>query len=390
MSYTSDSNATYVNGQPVNKADVRSLWSSVDKIVNGLRDAGTLRTVNVAGTGNAITADLSDTMANAGISGLSGAADIEYIPVATNEADNPTITIAGATYGIRNADGRTWPAGGFVIGRSYKLRRRGTSMRVIAGDVTSIELSSARADLDTAIAGEIADRIAADDAIRASKADLQNSGKFFTSRDAAVAAGQANLPGNLSMIVTVEGDWIVFRSFSNASDDPLFTTQPSWGVARRAPNQPVITAIQSDLDNGRVFYASGATSPSGRDIPQRADLVIANHNASNSYSIWRSVGPPPDGLETETMTKDISGRWWVFSIDRSVSEDASVKAAAIRDSVVMPLANIGGTGDAITADLAATMTAAGITSLSNNSEVEYIPVATNAAENPTITIAGVT
>lgn len=248
---------------------------------------------------------------------------------------------------------------------------QGNTRRIMIDKLAAL-LGDGGSGSGSSLAAEIADRIAADDALRASKADLQNSGKFFTSRDAAVAAGQANLPGNLSMIVTVEGDWIVFRSFNNTSDDPLFPTQPSWGVARRAPNQPVITAIQSDLDNGRVFYASGATSPSGRDIPQSADLVIANHNASNSYSIWRSVGPPPDGLETETMTKDINGRWWVFSIDRSVSEDASVKAAAIRDSVVMPLANIGGTGDAITADLAATMTAAGITSLSNNSEVEYI------------------
>lgn len=105
------------------------------------RDAGILPLTNIAGTGNAITADLSSVIVDAGITTLSSNAQVEYIPTATNSAANPSITVGGATYGIRGADGQTWPANGFVVGRSYMLRRRGTIFRVMGGDVTRAEVA---------------------------------------------------------------------------------------------------------------------------------------------------------------------------------------------------------------------------------------------------------
>ncbi|WP_313349781.1 hypothetical protein, partial [Paracoccus sp. (in: a-proteobacteria)] len=99
------------------------------------------------------------------------------------------------------------------------------------------------------------------------KADLANSGKAFTSRAAAVSAGQANLPGTLGLIFTVEGsnnETLAVRSFSNASDDPLFASQPRWGVAMRVPNaQRFDTVPTADFDaiteNGlyRGYNATG-------------------------------------------------------------------------------------------------------------------------------------
>ena len=111
-----------------------------------LRDAGVLPLSNVGGTGDAITAQLLPSLHEAGVTTLSAVSQVEYVPVATNTVANPTLTIGGATYPVRNADGGTWPAGGFVVGRSYKLRRRGTILRVTGGDATYADLAAARAD----------------------------------------------------------------------------------------------------------------------------------------------------------------------------------------------------------------------------------------------------
>lgn len=117
-----------------------------------IRDSGILKLGNYGGTGDAITADLIGNIANAGISTLSGASEIEYIPVATNSAPNPAISIGGTSFGIRNADGGNWPAGAFVVGRSYKLRRRGTVLHVVSGDVVRDEI---QAEIAARIAGDI-------------------------------------------------------------------------------------------------------------------------------------------------------------------------------------------------------------------------------------------
>ena len=98
-----------------------------------LRDAGVLPLSNVGGTGDAITAQLLPSLHEAGVTTLSAVSQVEYVPVATNTVANPTLTIGGATYPVRDADGDNWPANGFVVGRSYILRRRNTILRVITG-----------------------------------------------------------------------------------------------------------------------------------------------------------------------------------------------------------------------------------------------------------------
>lgn len=108
-----------------------------------LRDAGVLPLTNIGGTGDAITADLLPSMVAAGITSLSVASEVEYIPTVTNEAANPTMTIGGTTFLIRDANGNTWPARAFVAGRSYKLRRRNNVLRVAQGSITEAEINQA-------------------------------------------------------------------------------------------------------------------------------------------------------------------------------------------------------------------------------------------------------
>ena len=109
-----------------------------------IRNSGVLPLVNIAGTGDAITADLHQSILDAGVTALSALSEVEYIPAQTNAAANPKITIAGVEYDIRGPNGEAWPAQGFVTGRSYKLRRRNLILRVSTGDVTSAEMTAER------------------------------------------------------------------------------------------------------------------------------------------------------------------------------------------------------------------------------------------------------
>ena len=126
------------------RLDAAELARTATRLATAVRDAGIIPTANVAGTSNAITADIAPTLVTAGVTTLGTASEIELIPAAANTAANPTITIAGLTIGIRNADGSAWPANGFVVGRCYKLRRTGGTLRVVAGDATVTEISVAR------------------------------------------------------------------------------------------------------------------------------------------------------------------------------------------------------------------------------------------------------
>lgn len=130
----------------IGTSDISGLDVQLGQRSLAIRDSGILPITNVAGTGDAITADLTAAMISAGITTLSAVSEIEYVPQITNGAVNPTLTIGGSTYGIRGADGQTWPANGFVVGRSYKLRRRNTTLRVVGGDVTAAETAQMRLD----------------------------------------------------------------------------------------------------------------------------------------------------------------------------------------------------------------------------------------------------
>lgn len=110
------------------------------RLALAVRDGAIIPLTNIAGNGDIITADIQATFIAAGITTLSAIAEVEYVPVMTNAAANPTITIAGITYGIRDANGASWLPEAFTVGRSYKLRRSGTIMRVSTGAVTIADM----------------------------------------------------------------------------------------------------------------------------------------------------------------------------------------------------------------------------------------------------------
>lgn len=105
------------------------------------------------------------------------------------------------------------------------------------------------------------------------KADRFSSGKIFTSRAAAVAAGQPLLPSDLGMIITFENGAMVLRA-PNTTDDALFETSPQWGVALR---------IDVSAMDGRATpsYASRAAAVTGAaDLPTVVSQILVREGTA--------------------------------------------------------------------------------------------------------------
>ncbi|REF69657.1 hypothetical protein [Paracoccus versutus] len=150
-------------------------------------------------------------------------------------------------------------------------------------------------------------------------AALSNTGKTFTSRTAAVNFGQANLPGSLNLITTIEGEYLAVRSFSNAADDPLFETQPSWGVALRLPRREL-------LDN-----EVSARSSMIRPVADMSGYILASVDRNGNYvmpgwaqesdggwpswiydEIWTRVEPMLPELPPSGVIREVGGEY-IFS-----------------------------------------------------------------------------
>ena len=152
------------------------------------------------------------------------------------------------------------------------------------------------------------------------KADRQNSGKVFTSRTAAVGAGQSALPGSLGIIFTVEGannETLAVRSFNNATEDPLFATQPRWGVAMRVPN---ILAMNGKADRADVESLVRTYAPGPSVVPLYSDGV-------GNVPVWLTDGQ----LDAAGMAPTLR--------DKAVSEIAPKVRAGSR---LIPILGAGG------------------------------------------------
>ncbi len=212
------------------------------------------------------------------------------------------------------------------------------------------------------------------------KAEIQDSGKLFFDRASAVSAGQEKLVPAIGRIFTVEGDDLVLRGQGQTGDDPLFATSPRWGVVDRYPARSLLDALASDLATRRI--ASTANSSfAGTTFPTGTTTVI--HRGPAQVAIWLRLegGAPTPALPIHQ--EDKAGQWWERAWQSSDTR------GAVASGALMPLAGIGGTGDAWTAELGPAFTAMGITALSADGTVEYIPALPNMADNPTGTIGGV-
>ena len=128
------------------------------------------------------------------------------------------------------------------------------------------------------------------------KADLANSGAFFTSRAAMVSAGQSALPGSKALAFHPDGDWLVVRGFGASAEDPLFPEPgPRWGILMRVPSDAITTALQSALD-GKASQTALDDEAQAREAGDTASRDRANHTGTQAIATV-------DGLEEDLTAK---------------------------------------------------------------------------------------
>ncbi len=230
-------------------------------------------------------------------------------------------------------------------------------------------------------------------------------GKIFPDRTSAVTYGQANLPAALSRIVTIEDGALVIRAHHLSGDDPLFGAAPQWGVAVRVPGLIALRdagIIPLTVIGGVANWPLAAMAP--YFLPLANSVTNANfvsiiptetNTAAVQMTIQGVAAASPivraDGVSLAGgeliagqcyILQRRGASWRIVAGWPGLSEISGVA----RDGVVLPLENIGGTGDAWTADILASFRALGVTSLGANTRIEYIPVAANTSANVTGTI----
>lgn len=149
MSYTSDANATYVNGEPVDKADVRNLWASVDGIVaaSNLGDVLALQTDTKASTAQLVVATIPAAQAHIT---LNAGQMLRFRWPFTNTGPDPVINIGGTAYTIRRRNGGDLQSSDLVGGYRYVGYVYNTSPTVIrlAESVGATDINGLKGSLE--------------------------------------------------------------------------------------------------------------------------------------------------------------------------------------------------------------------------------------------------
>ena len=137
------------------------------------------------------------------------------------------------------------------------------------------------------------------------KAGFTNVGKTFVSRAAAVSFGQGNLPSSLGQIETREGDYLVLRSPTAFSDDPLFETNPRWGVMGRYPSKELLDAEATTREQ-EILVETQAREELDSRKADRSDLEALREQVP---SISGALYYPAEGVTSEHFTMvDEAGR----------------------------------------------------------------------------------
>lgn len=119
----------------------------------------------------------------------------------------------------------------------------------------------------------------------------------------------------------------------------LFRTQLNeFGAWMGEPvSESNLTAVYTEMRDGRVGIIDGAEDPSGRVTSPYADFLITVHNGSGRTRTWRPTAAPGDGLETANLKKDATvptNRWWVKTTDADVTQAITDLTALISAETV--------------------------------------------------------
>ena len=111
-------------------------------IVNELIRQQTKVQLAVSGTADAMIGTYPSHLISAGITSPTATQEFEITAIGPNTVVNPTITINGTSYQMRNAEGGNWAIGSSVTGRIYTLRRVVNTVRVVSGAVSQNDITT--------------------------------------------------------------------------------------------------------------------------------------------------------------------------------------------------------------------------------------------------------
>lgn len=301
-------------------------------IASVMRDLGIITLTNVGGTAGAITADLPATASSGGLTAASPYLLAELIPTVANEAA-PTLSVSGqAALPIKDEAGADLQAGLLVTGRSYLLRRRGSTWRVVAGGFGIPEMLMLNTRL-LGIEGDVNDLKTATSELggRLSTAESDVETLQQGSVRVVVQAGTGSIPDRPVGAMSVhwwcwedptakmrEMDvWIrmdepdVPRTPTPAEifGDLVISTDGTGNVVMTMnpvpPLVPALTGIDVRIDSVAWHTLTVTPLPSGgnrADLTFPGTLSLGRHNLSMRYA--NAVGAGPAALVTRNFWAD--------------------------------------------------------------------------------------
>lgn len=283
-------------------------WGVVARmdVASAMRDTGVITLANLDGSANQITAELPQAARRNGVTSTSGTSIIEIIPRFTNDgASEPTLSIdGGSDVVIKSESGAALEAGQLVGGRSYLLRRRGNSWRILGGGVGLSDLGALRTEV--------------------------RGGRVFATSGGNTPSGVTGIPPDYSIDVLIMRNYAA-RTFSlwlpaSAPADGLETenlakdSNDHWWERLTSYDA---NGVRTDMERGRT-YVQYTIGLSGRTIPASAKGVLSTNGTE--FGFWTPTSAPSDGVETETLQKDLTDRWWT-RVWLSTDSDFSAEVA---------------------------------------------------------------
>lgn len=282
-------------------------WGVITRIdpATIMRDVGVITMANISGTADAVTAEYPLAAKQAGVNSFSGTTILEIIPIATNTgASEVTLSIEGSTpNAIRSGTGAVLRAGELIGGRSYLLRRRGVTWRIISGSV----------------------------AIN----DLQARVWGTTVRELPTLAPPMSVD-QISVASDVGHE--VWRRLSSppGTPDPLIHAQTADGRWWRKSESSVDLKARV-TENASSAYTLNVGSPSAQSIPVSRSVVVTHVNGAQ---IWETTTAPSPATETEVLKRDANNRWWLRVLDTRFLEFRGTRIYSSRaDAVTLLTSN---------------------------------------------------
>ncbi|RNF32959.1 hypothetical protein [Paracoccus methylarcula] len=286
MTFESDANTAYVDGQPVSKSNVRGIWPAVDSMklaletadatersnrIGGVNMAGALRLTNLTGTADAFTAELSPGLEDQSV----GTGQlIRWVAIGTSTVDGPVITIGGNARQIRDTNNGPLPAGGLVVGRSYlaEVHSNG-AVRLLSSVEPYLDVKNRNAQLaalDSTV--NVLNAAAIRGAILLPGIDSWSAQSITMTSD----PSQAFIPVDLSYKIQIR--WPV----TNTGPDPTVILD---GVTYTLRGRDGRTLDAGDLKGGSIYLGTFFNLAPGGIIRIMTALGVADINGLGSESV---------------------------------------------------------------------------------------------------------